>query len=144
MVSAGVHFQSKTAEWETPGFLFKGLDAEFKFELDVCATKENAKTKRFYTKQEDGLEQEWEGVCWCNPPYGREIGKWIQKAFESAREGALVVCLIPARTDTAWWHRWVTRGEIRFLRGRLKFGKAKNSAPFPSAIVIFRPPMVGC
>jgi phage N-6-adenine-methyltransferase len=133
-------FSSKTPEWETPQFLFQGLDAEFGFELDVCATPDKAKCKRFFSPFEDGLKQDWGGaVCWMNPPYGRAIGLWMEKAFESAKRGATVVCLVPARTDTDWWHRYAQRGEVRFLRGRLKFGNAINSAPFPSAIVIFKP-----
>lgn len=138
-----VHFMSERHDWETPQYLFDGLNAEFGFDLDVCATPMNAKCKRYYTEADDGLAKKWEGVCWMNPPYGREIGQWMQKALESSREGALVVCLVPARTDTTWWHRYAMRGEIRFLRGRLRFGGATNSAPFPSAIVIFRPPRWG-
>lgn len=106
---------------------------------DVCATKVNAKCEKYYTKKEDGLSQQWHGNCWMNPPYGREIGKWMKKALEASKEGALVACLVPARTDTAWWHEYAMKGEIRFIRGRLKFGGSQNSAPFPSAVVIFRP-----
>ena len=87
--------------------------------------------------KQDGLQQNWTGMCWMNPPYGKEIGKWLKKAYESSINGAIVVCLIPARTDTAWWHDYVMKGKIRFIRGRLKFGGNKNSAPFPSAIVVF-------
>jgi len=133
-------FKSNKHDWETPQFLFDGLNAEFKFNLDVCAVAENAKCKEFFTPDDDGLSQDWgDAVCWVNPPYGRTIGHWMQKAFHSSRNGATVVCLVPARTDTDWWHRFAMRGEIRFLRGRLKFVGADNSAPFPSAIVIFRP-----
>ena len=131
-------FTSSTSEWETPQWLFDELNAEFGFDLDVCATAENAKCERFFTLEQNGLVQVWAGTCWMNPPYGREIGRWIQKAYESAREGSTVVCLVPARTDTRWWHDYCMKGEIRFLRGRLRFGKSKNSAPFPSVIVIFR------
>lgn len=134
-----VHFSSASDMWETPQALFKKLDQQFHFELDVCATKENAKCARFFTEAEDGLIQKWTGVCWMNPPYGRAIGLWMRKAFESSKEGATAVCLVPARTDTAWWHDFAMKGEIEFLRGRLKFGGHKNSAPFPSAIVVFRP-----
>ena len=135
-----VHFMSKTDLWSTPQGLFDGLNAEFGFETDVCALAENTKCKRFFTPDQDGLLQDWKGICWCNPPYGREIGRWIKKAYESSKiEGTIVVCLIPARTDTAWWHDYVIKGEVRFIRGRLKFGGHKNSAPFPSAIVIFKP-----
>jgi phage N-6-adenine-methyltransferase len=132
-------FTSKRSDWETPQSLFDELDREFGFELDVCATPENAKCKRFYTKADDGLRQVWSGVCWMNPPYGRTIGEWMGKAFEQAAGGATVVCLVPARTDTRWWHRWALRGEIRFVKGRIRFVGAKSNAPFPSAIVIFRP-----
>ena len=134
-----VHFSSETDEWPTPQDFFDKLNAEFNFELDVCATPENAKCDRYFTKRENGLLQKWEGVCWMNPPYGREIGQWVKKAYESALDGATVVCLLPARTDTAWWHDYCMKGEIRFVRGRLKFGNATENAPFPSAVVIFRP-----
>ena len=130
---------SKRRDWETPQFLFDGLNAEFGFERDVCATAENAKCRDFFTPEDDALAQRWEGVCWMNPPYGREIARWMKKAFESARQGATVVCLVPARTDTRWWHRYAMRGEIRYLQGRLKFSRSGGRAPFPSAIVIFRP-----
>ena len=132
-------FSSETDEWATPQDFFDKLDAEFGFQTDVCATKENAKCQKYFTKAEDGLNKNWGGICWMNPPYGRAIGKWVKKAWESARDGATVVCLLPARTDTAWWHDYCMRGDIRFVRGRLKFGGCKNAAPFPSAIVIFKP-----
>lgn len=132
-------FTSQTGEWATPQDFFDRLDDEFHFTLDACATPENAKCERYYTKEQDGLAQPWQGVVWVNPPYGREIGKWVRKAYESSLQGAAVVCLLPARTDTAWWHDYCTKGEVRFIRGRLKFGGSKNSAPFPSAVVIFRP-----
>lgn len=119
--------------------LFDELNEEFAFETDVCAIPENAKCARYFTPDDDGLVQEWEGVCWCNPPYGREIGKWVQKAAESAENGATVVMLLPARTDTRWFHRYIYgMREIRFIAGRLKFGGSKNSAPFPSMVVVFR------
>ena len=133
-----VHYKSLTSLWETPANLFKKLDDEFHFTLDVCALKENAKCKLFFSPEDDGLKQPWVGACWMNPPYGREIGKWMEKAFNEAEKGALVVCLVPARPDTEWWHKFALRGEIRFLRGRLKFGNAKSGAPFPSAVIIFR------
>jgi len=132
-----VHYSSRTPEWETPRDFFEKLNAEFHFDWDVCATAENTKCANYYTPQTDGLSQDWKGVCWMNPPYGREIGKWMKKAWSSSKEGATVVCLVPARTDTAWWHDFAVLGQIRFLRGRLKFGGGKNSAPFPSALVIF-------
>lgn len=133
-----VHFSSKTDLWETPQATFDKLHAEFGFEVDVCALPENAKCARYFTPEQDGLLQEWRGACWMNPPYGREIGHWMRKAYESSKRGATVVCLVPARTDTAWWHDYAIKGEVRFIRGRLKFGGHENSAPFPSAIVIFR------
>ena len=137
-----VMFSSKTDLWETPQDLFDKLNKNFNFTLDVCATKENAKCKKYYTKEQDGLIKKWKGVCWCNPPYGREISKWVQKASTSARKGATVVMLLPARTDTRWFHDYIYKKEnvkIKFIRGRLKFGNAKNSAPFPSMLVLFRP-----
>ena len=134
MINNGM-FSSNSDLWSTPQSFFDDLNKEFGFETDVCALPENAKCKTFYTPTEDGLSQEWTGICWCNPPYGREIGKWVKKASES---NATVVCLVPARTDTAWWHDYAMKAEIRFIRGRLKFGNSKNSAPFPSAVLIFK------
>lgn len=128
---------SNTCEWETPQLFFDALNAEYHFDVDVCATANNAKCERYYTKEQDGLSQQWKGVCWMNPPYGREIGKWMRKAYESSLYGATVVCLVPARTDTAWWHDYAMKGEVEFVRGRLKFGGSKANAPFPSAIVTF-------
>lgn len=129
-------FSQRTAEWETPQDLFDRLDCIHHFTCDVCATSENAKCSNFYSPQEDGLCQKWEGCCWCNPPYGKEIGKWVKKAYEAACK---VVLLLPARTDTSWFHDYCLRGQIEFLRGRLTFGKAKYHAPFPSMIVVFDP-----
>ena len=130
-------FSSATDEWATPLAFFRALDAEFGFTLDPCSTHENAKCARHFTRDDDGLAQPWEGVVFMNPPYGEVIGDWMRKAWEESQGGATVVCLVPARTDTAWWHDYAMRGEVRFLRGRLKFGNAENSAPFPSALVIF-------
>jgi phage N-6-adenine-methyltransferase len=133
-------FTSDKCEWETPQSFFDQLNVEFQFDLDVCALTENAKCERYFTPEDNGLRQEWRGVCWMNPPYGREIGDWIQKAYESARAGATVVCLIPSRTDTAWWHDYCMRAsEVRFVRKRIKFGGSPINAPFPSAVVIFKP-----
>jgi phage N-6-adenine-methyltransferase len=132
-------FSSESTEWETPQKLFDSLNAEFHFTLDVCATAANAKCQHFYSKEENAFRQRWRGVCWMNPPYGRTITpRWVQKAYWSSQEGALVVCLLPARTDTIWWHKYVMKGEIRFLKGRVKFTGGLYSAPFPSAVVIFR------
>lgn len=131
-------FSSRTCEWETPQDLFDSLNAVYGFDVDVCATPQNAKCRKFYTVEQDGLSQEWHGTCWMNPPYGRGIGAWVRKAYETAESGAgTVVCLLPARTDTAWWHDYCMKGKIEFIRGRLKFGGCANSAPFPSAIVTF-------
>ena len=138
-MNTAVHFSSATDLWATPQDFFDKLNDEFGFETDVCAVAENAKCKRFFTKEDDGLAQVWTGVCWMNPPYGREIGHWMAKAWRSAQAGATVVCLVPARTDTAWWHDYAAKAEVRFIRGRLKFGGHQNAAPFPSAIVIFNP-----
>lgn len=129
-------YSSASDDWETPQWLFDRLDAEFSFELDVCASSKNAKCKRFFTKEENGLEQRWTGTCWLNPPYGKEIGQWLDKAVQSARDGATVVCLVPARTDTSWWWRTATKGEVRLLRGRLKFNDS-GTAPFASAVLVF-------
>jgi phage N-6-adenine-methyltransferase len=128
-----------TVEWETPWDFFAKYDAEFGFTIDVCATPDKAKCPRFYTPEQDGLSQDWSGeVCWMNPPYGPAIPAWMKKAYESSLNGATVVCLVPSRTDTRWWHDYAEKGERRFVKGRLKFGGSKNSAPFPSAVVIFR------
>lgn len=136
-----IHFSSETPEWYTPQDFFDKLNAEFNFTLDPCCTHENAKCERHFTQEDDGLSQSWHGESvFMNPPYGRMIKDWMRKAYESCnRSGAQVVCLVPARTDTAWWHDYAMKGEIRFIRGRLKFGGAVDSAPFPSAVVIFRP-----
>lgn len=134
-------FSSKTDLWETPQDFFDHLNDEFHFNVDVCATPDNAKCDIYFTKENDGLSQSWGGyTCWCNPPYGREIGKWVQKAFLSSKDGSTVVMLLPARTDTKWFHEYIyNQAEIRFIKGRLKFGNSKNSAPFPSMVVVFRP-----
>lgn len=130
-------FSSKNDKWSTPPSLFDELNNLYHFETDVCASPENAKCEKYFTEEQDGLKQEWKGVCWMNPPYGRSIDRWIKKAYESSLNGAVVVCLVPSRTDTAWWHDYCMKGKITFIRGRLKFGDSKNAAPFPSAIVVF-------
>lgn len=135
--NSSVHFSSKTDDWYTPQDFYDEWDKKYDFTLDVCASKENAKCGKFFTKEQDGLSQKWEGVCWMNPPYGREIGKWMEKAYYSSLRGATVVCLVPSRTDTRWWHDYAMKGDITFIKGRLRFGGAKNSAPFPSAVVVF-------
>ena len=137
-MNTDVMFSNKSDMWETPQELFDKLDAIHHFTLDVCALPENAKCEKYFTPDDDGLSQEWRGVCWCNPPYGREIGKWVKKAYIVSKfYGVKVVMLLPARTDTAWFHNYCMKGKIEFIRGRLKFGKSKNSAPFPSMIVVF-------
>lgn len=138
MLNIGL-FTSNTDLWSTPQAFFDKYNEQYHFTLDVCATDENAKCKQYYTKEIDGLKQEWFGVCWMNPPYGRDIKHWIRKAYESSiKNNAIVVCLLPARTDTAWWHDYCMRSKsIEFIRGRLKFGDSKNSAPFPSVVVVF-------
>jgi len=134
-------FSSKSDLWATPQEFFDELNAEFNFTLDPCATPENAKCQKYYTKVEDGLKQDWSGeIVFCNPPYGREIGKWVKKCYEEAQKpDTIVVMLIPARTDTSYFHDYIYKKakEIRFIRGRLKFGNSKNSAPFPSMVVVF-------
>lgn len=132
-----IHFSSASSEWETPRALFDELDAVYHFTLDPCATPENAKCAKFYTKADDGLAQSWAGErVFMNPPYGREISKWVQKAATVNAE--LVVGLLPARTDTRWFHEHIAgQAGVRFIRGRLKFSDAKNSAPFPSMIVLW-------
>jgi phage N-6-adenine-methyltransferase len=132
-----VHFSSKTNEWATPQDFFDKLNREFNFTLDPCATKENAKCSKFYTESDDGLSKSWDNeIVFCNPPYGREIGKWVKKTSEA--RGGIVVMLIPARTDTKYFHEYIYhKAEIRFIRGRLKFGGHQNSAPFPSMILVF-------
>ena len=141
MINAGM-MSSKTCEWATPQYLFDDLDKKHgKFTLDVCATKESAKCVNYFDEEMNGLSQTWSGVCWMNPPYGRQISKWMGKAYEETvikGNANRTVCLIPARTDTAWWHDYAEKGEFYFLRGRVKFvGATHGSAPFPSAIVIF-------
>lgn len=135
-----VLFTSNTDEWATPQAVFNDLDNEFNFDLDPCATDENHKTPRYYTAKDDGLAQNWGGCkVFVNPPYSN-IAEWVKKAFyEGHKDNTLVVLLIPSRTDTRYFHDYIlNRAEIRFIKGRLKFGNSKNSAPFPSMIVIFR------
>lgn len=133
-----VMFSSATDKWSTPQWFFDKLNQEFNFTLDPCADESNHKCEKYFTKEQNGLIQDWSGErVFCNPPYGREIGEWVKRCATSAAE--IVVMLIPARTDTRWFHEFIyNKAEIRFLRGRLKFGNSKNSAPFPSMVVIFR------
>lgn len=132
-----VHFSSEKDTWATPQELFDKINAHFNFTLDVCALPDSAKCAQYFTPEDDGLKQKWVGVCWMNPPYGRGIRAWLKKAYES---NVPVVCLLPSRTDTKWWHEYCSRGEVTFLKGRIKFGGATTGAPFPSAIVVFNAP----
>ena len=163
-----VHFSNNSNEWETPIALYSELDKEFSFTLDPCAIPENAKCIKYYTKKDNGLSKDWSGErVFMNPPYGKEIKYWVEKAYKESLNGAIVVCLIPARTDTSYWHNFIFPHayDIRFLRGRIKFKHSgdgfkayyceqlslldeeessiveaveENPAPFPSAIVIFK------
>lgn len=131
-------FSSDKMDWETPPEFFKKLDDEFGFTLDVCASDDNHKCDKYFTIETDGLAQEWTGICWMNPPYGRELKTWIKKAYDESQDGTTVVCLIPSRTDTKYWHDYVMKAsEVRLVKGRIKFVGAPASAPFPSAIVVF-------
>lgn len=139
MLTRGL-FTSNTPEWETPQDFFDELSKEFGgFDLDIAANATNHKCQAYFTKENSAFDNKWFGQVWCNPPYGREIGKWVEAC--SKYEG-LSVMLLPARTDTRWFHNFIyknPRAEIRFIKGRLKFGGSKNSAPFPSMVVVFRP-----
>lgn len=141
-------FTSTIDNWSTPQALFAALDAEFGFSIDAAASPANAKCGRYFTRHDDGLAQQWDGTVWLNPPYGRGIGAWVRKAWESSQAGATVVCLIPARTDTSYWHDYVMRAaEVRFIAKRIAFDHpdgdghvtTAHNAPFPSVVVVFRP-----
>lgn len=139
-MNQSVMFSSKSDDWATPQFLFDDLNREFHFTLDPCASISNAKCPKFFTINDDGLTKSWAGEnVFCNPPYGRTIGMWVKKAFiESRNPSTKVVMLLPARTDTTWFHNYIYHiAEVRFIKGRLKFGLSKNSAPFPSMIIVF-------
>ena len=138
-LNAGL-FSSTTDQWATPQDFFDKLDAEFHFSLDPCASEDNAKCKKYFTEEDNGLIQNWRGQrVFCNPPYGREISKWVRKCSEESKNCEVIVMLLPARTDTAWfWDYIYGKAEIRFVRGRLKFGNSNQGAPFPSMVVIFR------
>lgn len=136
----GILRQPVTVEWETPPEIFAKLDAEFKFTLDPCATNANAKCSKYCTVRENGLVQSWASESvFMNPPYGRDTALWMRKAYSEAKNGALVVCLVFARTDVGWWHAYAMKGEVRFVRGRIRFSHCGVNAPSPSAIVVFRP-----
>ena len=140
MVDDALYMTGKT-DWETPNWLFQRMNEEYGFTLDVCASFENRKVPNYFDEEADSLSQDWgDNICWMNPPYGRSIGLWVRKARQASEAGATVVCLVPVRTDTAWWQEEAWHAdEIVFLRGRLKFVGAPSSAPFPSAILVFKP-----
>lgn len=140
--SGGPGFSSNSDDWATPPEVFAALDREFGFTLDACASAANAKCQRFFNVESNGLAQSWApATTWLNPPYGRDIGIWMKKAADEAANGATVVCLVPARTDTRWWHEQVMARacEVRLVCGRLKFGFGRAPAPFPSAVVVYQP-----
>lgn len=135
---------SKNLDWCTPQQFFDELNKEFCFELDAAATDKAAKCRKYFTPETDGLNNSWDanGAVFCNPPYGREIGKWVKKAHEESQKGTTIVLLIPARTDTSYFHDYIYgKAEIRFIRGRLKFtdedGRVYDPAPFPSMVVVY-------
>lgn len=128
MITKGM-MSSLRLDWRTPKAVYQVLDSEFQFDFDPCPVD-----PKF-----DGLNIEWGKKNFVNPPYGNKIPKWIKKGYEEHKKGKTVVFLIPSRTDTRWWHEYVMKAdEIRFIKGRLKFNDQENSAPFPSAIVVFR------
>lgn len=136
-----VLYSSKEEKWATPQDFFDKLNEEFHFTLDAAASSDNAKCANYFTEEQDGLAQSWGGhTVWCNPPYCRKTGLWVKKAYEEhQRTGCTVVMLLPSRTDVRWFHDYILgKAEIRFIKGRLKFGGSKNSAPFPSIVVIYR------
>lgn len=140
-MNTDIMFSSKTNQWETPQDFFDELNLEFKFTLDPCADENNHKCKKYFTKEQDGLLQDWKDErVFCNPPYGREISSWVRKCYIHSLGNGMAVMLIPARTDTKWFHEYIYNKEgveVRFLKGRLKFGESKNAAPFPNMVVIF-------
>ena len=141
MINKGM-FTSNKDDWETPQDLFEELNSQFNFNLDAAASKKNAKCKRYFTKKDDALKQEWgNNVIWCNPPYGKQIGKFVEKAYYTWLKfpKSIVVMLLPARTDTKWFHEYIyNKAEIRYIKGRIHFSGSKNGAPFPSMIVIYK------
>ena len=137
-------FKSESSEYETPNGIFIPLQKEFDLKLDVCATKENAKCKLFFTKEEDALSREWNENFWMNPPFGRNLKKWVQKAYEETKKGVTGVMLLPVRSNTLWWHKYIidTKAEVRFLKGEIKFSKQKRGLWLPFAIVVFKPKLL--
>ena len=141
-METSLHFSSKSSDWSTPQDFFDKLNEEFHFTLDPCADDLNHKCDKYYTEEQDGLKQDWSGESvFCNPPYGRDVPKWVRKCFQEVYSGSCrcAVMLLHARTDTKWFHEYIyNRAEVRFVKGRLKFGGQKPPAPFPSMVVIFR------
>ena len=147
-----VHFKSSNKEWETPLSVFKPLEKEFNIVLDVCASQENTKCKAFFNRKSNSLSRSWlvgsdfpKGTLavWMNPPYGRGMERWVRKAHEETKNGVTTIALLPARTDTSWFHNYIyNKHEVRFYKGRIKFVDAQSTAPFPSMVVIFKPTKV--
>mgnify|MGYP002511658818 FL=1 len=137
-----IHFSSASGDWSTPQDYFDKLNEEFHFTLDPCADDLNHKCAKYYTEEQDGLKQDWSGESvFCNPPYGRDVPKWVSKCFHEVYSGKCrcAVMLLHARTDIRWFHDYIyKRAEVRFVKGRLKFGGCTQAAPFPSMVVIFR------
>lgn len=132
-------FKAKSQEYETSDNIFVPLNNEFQFTLDVAASKRNAKCIQYYTENDNGLIQNWgQNICWMNPPFGRQMKLWVEKAYRASLNGATVVCLLPVRSNTNWWHDYCMKGEIRFIRGEVKFKGQKNGLWLPLAIVIFK------
>lgn len=143
MENIQVMFSSKSNDWSTPQDFFNELNDEFHFDIDLCADESNHKCDKYFSISDNSLEQDWEGFTgFCNPPYGKEIKDWVRKAYyEGRKPNTTIVMLIPARTDTVYFHKYIyNKAEIRFIKGRLKFGDSKNSAPFPSMVVIYKGP----
>lgn len=140
-----VVLSSDRMDWATPRAFFTAMHDEFAFDIDVCASPENACLPTYWTEQDDALSKSWNGMsCWMNPPFGHGIGKWVKKAYTEATNGARVVCLLPSRTDTSWWHDYVRNAkEIRFIRGRMRFSGHAVNAPFPCAVVVFEAMNIG-
>lgn len=139
----GAAQSSAKDDWGTPKYIFDKYNKIYNFTCDVAASDANHLCEKYFTREQNGLEQDWNGeVCFMNPPYGRGVTKnWVRKAYEESLKGAIVVGLLPARTETHWWHDYCMKGQIEFIRGRLKFlydGEEKNAAPFASAIIIWK------
>ncbi len=138
MVFLTEKYKSKTDEWSTPDSVWIPINKEFRFNLDVCASSSNTKCKNYFSKSQNALNKEWKGICWMNPPYGFQLKDWVKKAYHESQNGATIVCLLPVRSNTSYWHDYCMKMEIRFIRGYPKFGNAKQGLKFPLAIVIFK------